>query len=327
MTNRKIFIFLIILGIVSFAIPHVEAASKVRLFFQSEVEVSGSRLMLSQMVRMEGDAQLIQKLGKVDLGTAPQPGRKLTLTKDFLLGNLRQRGFNTQEIELVDFPSKGIIVKGAMQLVEEERAMQMVTDYIYSQIPPQIAKVDISLKTQFPKIALPPGDYQIEVGPNRSSKIWGLISLPIRIIMDDKEYDRETLSLDVRIYQKVFVAVKAVNRMDIITSDMLDQKIMDVTMLVGEPVEKSEDVIGRMATRSLTTGSVILRNYLEIPKLVHRNEKVTIDVYLGSIHIRAQGKALADGVLGDTIDVANLDSGIKVRAIVTGAGQVQARIE
>lgn len=327
MRNRKIFHLLIILTLVSLMGLHVQAAAKVRLYFKAEVEVSGSRMILGQMIQMDGDAALIQRLMKADIGPAPEPGKKITLTKDLVLGNLRQQGFNTLELELVDFPAKGITVKGAMQLVSQEQVMAKVYDYIYSQLPQRFSSVEVKLKTQFPKIALPPGDYQIQVGPHRSSKIWGYLSLPISIIKDDKEYDRESLSLDVRVFQKVFVAVTSIERMATITSDMIMQKYMDVTELAGDPVEAGEAVVGKVAIRSIATGNVIMKNYLEIPKVVHRNDKVTIDVFLGSIHVQAFGKASQDGAIGDLIEVTNLDSGIKIRATVTGAGQVRALME
>lgn len=58
-------------------------------------------------------------------------------------------------------------------------------------------------------------------------------------------------------------------------------------------------------------------------RLIRRGELVTLLSRGGAIEVRAQGKALGDGALGDSIQVQNSSSGRVVGGVVRAAGQVE----
>lgn len=83
-----------------------------------------------------------------------------------------------------------------------------------------------------------------------------------------------------------------------------------------------EDVIGREVRGSVQVDRPIDPAQLTLPQMVKRNTEVRIGSNVPEIRVFASGKALADGAMGDVIQVQLSDPRRPVRARVTGPGEV-----
>lgn len=313
--------------VLAFMVLPTTAKAKVFLDFAETVEIVSERMLLGEIAKVQGEGSIADKLRRIDLGPAPLPGRKLTLTQETILGNILQKGVNINDFELRGIPRKGVTVIGAGQLLKQERVVEQAKSYILGRIPAQFSKVDILVKSTFPEIWLPLGDYDIQVGPHHSTRIWGYISLPVSVLRSGKEYTRFNLSLDVRVFQPVYVAVTPIERGGAITEAMIEEKYMDVTQVIGDPALLKTEIVGKVAKRSIGKETIIFRDYVEEPKVILRNDPVTIVVIVGEIMVQTAGKALGDGALGDWIEVINLNTGVRIQAKVVGPGQVEAKVD
>lgn len=79
---------------------------------------------------------------------------------------------------------------------------------------------------------------------------------------------------------------------------------------------------GRHLKRPLTAGVALTTDMLVVDVLVRRGQQVTLLAKSGTIEIRAQGRALADGGLNDRIRVQNLNSLKVVEGVIGDAGTV-----
>lgn len=322
--NRLLYSLLILLAFA--ALPAI-AEAKVIVEFTEVVEISSERMLLGEIARIQENGSIADKLRGIDLGPAPLPGRKFTLTQETILGNILQKGLTINDFELRGIPRKGVTVMGAAQLLKQEHVLEEVRSYIMGRIPAQFSKVDILLKSTFPEVWLPLGDYQLRVGPNNSTRAWGYMSLPVTVLRNGKEYHRFNLSLDVRVFQSVFVALTPIERGGLVTEAMIEEKYMDVTQLIGDPALLKTEIVGKVAKRTIGKETILFRDYLEEPKVIRRNDPVTIVVIVGEIMVQTSGKAMTDGALGDWIDVVNLNTGVRIRARIIGPGQVQAKVD
>jgi len=108
----------------------------------------------------------------------------------------------------------------------------------------------------------------------------------------------------------------------LLMSDMLEVKRIDVANHVGVWWKKPADVAGMQVTRPLHKGDVVYSVNVKQPPLVKRGDLVTIVVNIGSISVRAEGKALKAGSRGDRLLVQNLRSKQMVQAVVMDANTV-----
>jgi flagella basal body P-ring formation protein FlgA len=79
---------------------------------------------------------------------------------------------------------------------------------------------------------------------------------------------------------------------------------------------------GRHLKRPLTAGVALTMDALVVDVLIRRGQQVTLLAKSGTIEIRAQGRALADGALSDRIRVQNVNSLKIVEGVVGDAGTV-----
>jgi len=77
------------------------------------------------------------------------------------------------------------------------------------------------------------------------------------------------------------------------------------------------------ARRNIRPGQAINANLIKAQKLVNRGQYITIIAQNGSLNLRVKGKALMDGLQGQTIKVKNLSSKKLIFAEVISAGTVK----
>ncbi|MEL6316930.1 MAG: flagellar basal body P-ring formation chaperone FlgA [Pseudomonadota bacterium] len=87
-------------------------------------------------------------------------------------------------------------------------------------------------------------------------------------------------------------------------------------------LEELEEAIGQEARVSLFQGRPIREGDLAPPRLVKRNDLVTINFVRGGLRLRTEGRALDDGAFGDRVRVMNIDSRLTVYGRVAGPMKV-----
>lgn len=111
---------------------------------------------------------------------------------------------------------------------------------------------------------------------------------------------------------------------DVIVNSAIDYR----KLIVNEAAARSyvlarEQVVGKVARRSLPAGAAIPLNAIREPWLFKDGERVAIQFASGGLNIRGAGVALQPGVVGELINVRNIDTGVNVRGIVQPDGSVQ----
>lgn len=84
----------------------------------------------------------------------------------------------------------------------------------------------------------------------------------------------------------------------------------------------ASSIIGMVARRALPEGTSPRAVDLERPRMVSRNDSVTLVYEIPGLTVTARGKALENGTIGDVIDILNLQSKRTLQATVTGHGKV-----
>ncbi len=111
---------------------------------------------------------------------------------------------------------------------------------------------------------------------------------------------------------------------DTIAADMLGTGTFPAGTADNFPVVASrDDLIGKVARRTLLPGRLIVRNTVGEPDLVQKGKIIPIHFEQGPLMITASVLALQSGALNDTIQVRNIDSGKVIVATVAADGSVR----
>jgi flagella basal body P-ring formation protein FlgA len=111
---------------------------------------------------------------------------------------------------------------------------------------------------------------------------------------------------------------------EIITDDRLeDRTIAPEEGIATKIILSRQELIGKVARRTLLPGDTISLASVDNPRLVKIGANVRIIFIEGGLQITATGVAQQAGALGDMIRVRNQDSGLFVAGQVQADGSVQ----
>ena len=128
------------------------------------------------------------------------------------------------------------------------------------------------------------------------------------------------------LYREVLVLGREVSRGGLLTQADIRQEERDITRLRRGYLEHPEQVLGKTPKRSLKAGTVLSSRLLDSSALISRGSRVTILGEIGGIEVRMEGKAMANGALGERIQVQNSSSNRRVEATVVAVGIVQVSL-
>ena len=87
-----------------------------------------------------------------------------------------------------------------------------------------------------------------------------------------------------------------------------------------DAVHDPDALIGMTARRPLRAGAAALARDVSTPVVIKAGEMITVSFQADGISLSLQGKALAAGGLGETLNVENTSSKKTIQAVITGPG-------
>ncbi len=129
-----------------------------------------------------------------------------------------------------------------------------------------------------------------------------------------------TLSL----MKEIVVANRELPRGTILTSDDIKIEKRDVARLHRGYIEQSRQAVGKKLKRTLHAEAILTPGQLVIQHAVKKGNQVVIVAQIGSLQVRMNGKALANGAVGERIKVENNSSNRQIEATVIATGVVKA---
>lgn len=122
--------------------------------------------------------------------------------------------------------------------------------------------------------------------------------------------------------KKVYVLKEAMKRGEIITEDRVTPREVILNDYKRGYPSEAEDVVGKQLKRDLNAGTAITKDMMEDYFVIKRSDIVVITMEHKRLVVRAKGRAIERGRIGDVIKVKNLTSQKEVLGRVTGSGIV-----
>ena len=134
---------------------------------------------------------------------------------------------------------------------------------------------------------------------------------------------RMYLSVSLDIYGDALIAARPLSRGDRLTAAMVATDRVVVNAIRRGAITDREQLLGLELKRSVNAGTPFTPDLVTSPDAVARGDHVMITARSGSFAVKTRGKALANARVGEQVLVENLSSARKIRARVTGPGQVE----
>ena len=126
---------------------------------------------------------------------------------------------------------------------------------------------------------------------------------------------------------EVGVAKSNIARGTTLTRSDLELKLVRSTGRRSQRYSSIDEMIGLSTKRTLQAGKAININDLEAPRLILKNQLVTILLEAPGLIIRAEGKALANASKGEAVKVLNTQSKRIIHATAKAPGLVSVSLK
>jgi len=170
---------------------------------------------------------------------------------------------------------------------------------------------------------IPSGDIGLRVSPNGLEEGLGRRAFHIQINMNGEQWQTIDAVADVSASIDAVVPTRVIQIDSVIEAEDLTVHRIKLTDLDHQLITNMKDVIGKSAARPLQTNNPIRLGMVKKPYAVRKGDRVSIEARHGGLSVQAVGVTKSSGELGQSVTVANVDSGKELRAKIVGPGAVR----
>lgn len=202
------------------------------------------------------------------------------------------------------------------------------------------AKINLFL-SQYAK-SVHSGEFKVKTGSIDPRLRLHNCTLPVEFFINQQQKIAGSLTVGVRckgklpwliyvpsritLFKQVLAARYLIKRKTTISAADLILIKREITGLDLAYYENKAQVSGHVAKRMIKPGEIIRPALITLPKLVERDELVTLIAETQGISVRMSGRALNSGARGKQIKVRNLSSKRIIEGVIVGKGLVKINL-
>lgn len=199
----------------------------------------------------------------------------------------------------------------------------VITEYVLANSAPT-ARYQVQVNALDPRLRLPRCAERVEIFTPTGHRLQGTTLLGVRC--NTARAWVIYVSAQVKVFRNVATLVRAVARGSAVENDDIEFREHDVGNFSLGYFLDAANLVGKLAKRALPLGIILTPAHLSAPRWVTRGEIVTLLLDTGTMQVRAQGEALADGTENQHVKTRNVLSGKIVEGIVSAPGTVRVRM-
>lgn len=183
----------------------------------------------------------------------------------------------------------------------------------------------VSFRVLFPKqlVEVPKGNLHLEVGDWSGGGRTGRRGFRVGVFVNQQFIKTVNVVGEVKAQTEVATPIRWLKPKDVVEAEDLASMMVDVPSLTHDFVLDFKEAIGKQVLRPLPPRQPIRKIMLDHPPVIHKGDRVLIEVRTGGLLVQTVGLAKAAGKAGETILVQNQASGREVLGTVMSAGLVE----
>lgn len=281
------------------------SAQGVTVAIPAEANVDGPYFTLGDIATIAGDdTELMASLRKIRLGHAPAPGKSYVLSREIIMARLQAANVINLAGITWNIPAQ-LTVNALGQSVSGSKLVEQAEQYLKTTIT---GDVTITSLGQPQDIQVPPGEVTYQVKLPYGIRYNTPTNISVGIFVDGQPSTQSILRFDIKKFQQVAVAAKALNAGEVITTESITSERRDVGRLPAGYFTELAKIQGLTVKRPLAPGIVLTDSMLKKAILITRGKPINILAQIGSIQVMVAGTALQNGSEGQFIQVQNTTS-------------------
>ena len=273
------------------------SAGAARVAVHPTAAVAGSRVHLGEIADVTGrDAQLVDRLKGLVVGTAPLPGRSRRFDRDYIVSRLKQQRVDLDGLQ-VDIPEQ-VEISRKKVVISCEKIRRVIAEKVYERLPEPKNRTRIKTIRIGQDVVLPDGRVTYTLDFSKTGNRSDAIPVCMVFRVDGKVSKKLWVTVQLEIFEQVVVARHPIKRRQVITETDVQLAERDVAGMGNVGIRQVEAVIGKRARRSIRAGRVLQADLVELPALVRRGDVIAIVAESKGMKITTLGQARKDGRRG-----------------------------
>jgi flagella basal body P-ring formation protein FlgA len=291
----------------------------IRIEIPQKTRVKGDRLYLKDIAKIRAPGDLAEKIGWIDLGSAPRPGAEKVLPGSWIVSRIHA-GKPIPDASKISVPEY-VSVTRESQSVSDERLRMLFEKYIAAKIKGgkfKVSRFKVRGERDFPS-----GKIDLIFNDIDRSRIIGHVTQTVVVNIGGKDSGRISLSGWIDRYEKIVCAKRSIPRGTVLSKDDLCLEEMNISKAPTGIVTSLADATGKLAKRRIKTGCCLKHRMLEEPPLVHEGDRVKLVVRTSLLTVSTVGVSKGRAGKGEKVQVENLASGKTVVGQVADESTVE----
>ena len=211
----------------------------------------------------------------------------------------------------------------AARALSPEMMGQTIRLYLEEEWGAQVKEVEVAVLAPSDSIELPAGKMESRVVPARGGEGIGRRLFHVAVTVSGKPWKTIEVYADVTAMVEALALSRSFRPDEVIDSLDLKTVRVRISQLTHPFMTDQEEIIGKSTARQVPADVPLRKAFLKAPVVMKKGDRVMIEAKRGGLSIQTYGVAKSNGYVGQTIMVANPDSGRELRGKVVAPGLVE----
>lgn len=299
----------------------IDSVSSYTLVLKDKSVVNSDIVRIKDVAVMDSPTR--ERIGELAIAASPEIGKSISIEKQEIFEKLVGNGFKSPEIKgssMITVTRKGTMVKASF-------FKDQIYDYV---IENSKWKDGIDVEIVSTKdIVIPESDVRWKITPANGQDFFGSILFDVKAIstLTNEVLFSNWITAKLKITKEVAVSNADITRGQLISENDVRWETREITAFTKDAILTREEVIGQRAGRMIRPNSVITTSLMEKKFMVRRGEMAVLLVKLNGVNASTSVKVLADGAMGDTVQVMNMESKKIITGTVSGRNTVEVNVK
>ncbi|NWF71992.1 MAG: flagellar basal body P-ring formation protein FlgA [Nitrospirae bacterium] len=211
----------------------------------------------------------------------------------------------------------------AVHQLHPEQIHRSIQRVLEQEMAGRVRAVHIAMVDPLDPMKVPSGAIDLRISSNGYGEGLGRRNFHVQVNINGKPWQTIDAIADVSASIDAVVPTRVLPIDTVLEAEDVTVHRVKLTDLDHQFIVDVRDVIGRSVARPLQTNNPIRLGMVKRPYAVRKGDRVSIEARRGGLSIQAVGVTRSSGEVGQTVTVANADSGKELRAKIVGPGAVR----
>ena len=286
---------------------------KTSLNLLESVSISTEKIYLADLVDLSDlNEELVQRLERVVVGSAPLPGRSRRVSRSLIVTRLKKENL---EDKLTLSGEGGVEVVREYNSISGSMIAELLKQFAYDNFISEVKEIRIEVLNRPNDIIIPSFSTSISFEMPKGVIKQGRSIIYVIVSSESGYTKRIPITVNVRTFEDVLISRHQLNRNSDLKAEDVKVELRETTKAGSNKyVTSIEDVKSMSLVRGVSMNRILRFDMFRIPPMITRGSQLDLMIITKNIVIRTKALAREEGQLNDIIEVQPLPTGNRVRA-------------